>query len=241
MAGLMDRNEWMSARELSLVAEDLALLPAEVRATLGYGTAEPSAEVQRIIDRLTLRALAVCRPRLGFRIVEGYVERQRLILDGLTFEPGAIISAQLRKSCCFAILLASVGTEMDHWLHDLREGKDIVEAYVADALGSVTAEAIVACGLERLERYVASRGWRITNSYSPGYCGWNVSGQHALFSLLPEHFCGVRLCDSGLMLPIKSVSAVVGLGPDVERRDYGCALCRKADCYKRGFRSRHSD
>jgi len=50
---------------------------------------------------------------------------------------------------------------------------------------------------------------------------------------LPEGFCGVRLCESGLMLPIKSVSAVVGIGPEVERRDYGCALCRKADCYKR--------
>ena len=58
--------------------------------------------------------------------------------------------------------------------------------------------------LDRLERYVAPEGLRITNSYSPGYCGWNVSEQHALFSLLPEGFCGVRLCESGLMLPIKS-------------------------------------
>ncbi|EKC53912.1 protein containing Vitamin B12 dependent methionine synthase, activation region domain protein, partial [human gut metagenome] len=112
-------------------------------------------------------------------------------------------------------------------------GDDVVAAYVADALGSVMAEAIVACGLDCLERYVAPEGLRITNSYSPGYCGWNVSEQHALFSLLPEGFCGVRLCESGLMLPIKSVSAVVGIGPEVERRDYGCALCRKADCYKR--------
>lgn len=170
---------------------------------------------------------------MGFRIVEGRVERQRLKLGELDFEPGAIIAAQLRKGSCFAVLIASVGAEMDAWLHDLREGDDVVAAYVADALGSVMAEAIVACGLDRLERYVAPEGLRITNSYSPGYCGWNVSEQHALFSLLPEGFCGVRLCESGLMLPIKSVSAVVGIGPEVERRDYGCALCRKADCYKR--------
>lgn len=233
MIGCMERNEWMAARELPLTAQDLVLSPAELRAALGYGESEPGPDVQEIVDRLTEEALGVCRPRLGFRIVEGAVERQHLTLDGLGFEPGAIIAAQLRKGTCFAILIASVGAEMDAWLHDLREGNDVVAAYVADALGSVMAEAIVACGLDRLERHVASEGLKITNSYSPGYCGWNVSEQHALFSLLPEGFCGVKLCESGLMLPIKSVSAVVGVGPGVERKDYGCALCRKADCYKR--------
>ena len=171
----MERNEWMAARELPLSVRDLTISPAELRATLGYGTAEPGPDVQEIVDRLTARALEICRPRLGFRIVEGRVERQRLKLGELDFEPGAIIAAQLRKGSCFAVLIASVGAEMDAWLHDLREGDDVVAAYVADALGSVMAEAIVACGLDRLEQYVAPEGLRITNSYSPGYCGWNVS------------------------------------------------------------------
>lgn len=148
----------MAARELPLSVRDLTISPAELRATLGYGTAEPGPDVQEIVDRLTARALEICRPRLGFRIVEGRVERQRLRLGELDFEPGAIIAAQLRKGSCFAVLIASVGAEMDAWLHDLREGDDVVAAYVADALGSVMAEAIVACGLDRLERYVAPKG-----------------------------------------------------------------------------------
>jgi len=223
----------MSARELPVTVRNLTLSPAELRAALGYGTAEPGPDVREIVNRLTARALAVCRPRLGLRIVEGCVGRRHLTLSGVDFEPGAIIAAQLRKGIRFAVLIASVGAEMDGWLHEQSAGGDVVAAYVADALGSVLAEAIVAFGLEWLERHVASEGLRITNSYSPGYCGWDVSEQHALFSLLPDDFCGVRLCESGLMLPIKSVSAVVGIGPDAERRDYGCALCRKADCYKR--------
>lgn len=232
----MSRDEWLAAHEEPLSAGDLTLDPAELRAALGYGSAAPGPEVQRIVDRLAAQARAVCRPRLGFRVVEGRVDAERLTLCGNTFAPGAIIAAQLRKGCSFAVLLASVGAELDAWLHELREGPDVVSAYVADALGSVLAEAIVACGLERLEHHAAARGWRITNSYSPGYCGWDVSEQHGLFALLPDGFCGVRLCESGLMLPIKSVSAVVGLGPEVVRRDYGCALCRKADCYKRRLR-----
>ena len=47
----------MAARELPLSVRDLTISPAELRATLGYGTAEPGPDVQEIVDRLTARAL----------------------------------------------------------------------------------------------------------------------------------------------------------------------------------------
>lgn len=229
----MTCDAWNSGREISVRCEELAIPEEELRAALGYGDATPGTDVQAIIDRLGAEARKHCRPRLGLRIVEGGVTSNRLLLDGVEFEPGAIIAHRLQKGERFALLIASVGIEMDEWLHALRTGPDVVEAFVADAMGSVLAEAIAAYGAEQLARLAASDRLRITNSYSPGYCGWNVAEQHKLFSLLPPVFCGVTLCPSGLMLPIKSISAVVGIGPEAERREYGCALCRKPDCYKR--------
>jgi hypothetical protein len=35
------------------------------------------------------------------------------------------------------------------------------------------------------------------------------------------------------MIPIKSVSAIVGLGNDVIKEDYNCELCDIDFCYKR--------
>ena len=52
------------------------------------------------------------------------------------------------------------------------------------------------------------------------------------FSCLPEFPCGVRLSDSSLMSPIKSVSGIIAYGPCIVKRKYGCELCGKADCYK---------
>lgn len=43
----MERNEWMAARELPLSVRDLTISPAELRATLGYGTAEPGPAYRR--------------------------------------------------------------------------------------------------------------------------------------------------------------------------------------------------
>jgi hypothetical protein len=52
-----------------------------------------------------------------------------------------------------------------------------------------------------------------------------------------ERPCGVMLTESSLMLPIKSVSGVIGLGPDVRHQDYTCGLCSYADCFRRKRKS----
>ena len=75
-------------------------------------------------------------------------------------------------------------------------------------------------------------GYGVSHPYSPGYCGWHVTQQQLLFSCLPEFPCGVRLSDSSLMSPIKSVSGIIAYGPCIVKRKYGCELCGKADCYK---------
>ncbi|MEE3446448.1 MAG: vitamin B12 dependent-methionine synthase activation domain-containing protein, partial [Prevotella sp.] len=67
----------------------------------------------------------------------------------------------------------------------------------------------------------------------PGYCGWHVSQQQLLFPLFNGQTCGVTLTDSSLMLPIKSVSGIIGVGEKVRRLDYTCGLCNFEKCYKR--------
>ena len=49
--------------------------------------------------------------------------------------------------------------------------------------------------------------------YSPGYCGWHISGQRKLFDRACPASIGVTLRDSFLMEPLKSVSGVLLAGP----------------------------
>lgn len=37
---------------------------------------------------------------------------------------------------------------------------------------------------------------------------------------------------SCLMTPIKSVSGIIGLGPEIRKQAYGCKMCGRRDCYK---------
>jgi cobalamin-dependent methionine synthase I len=115
----------------------------------------------------------------------------------------------------------------------LLKGEDPVLGYVYDVMGSAIADAAG----DRMQLFLKQEselsGERITNRYSPGYCQWNVSDQHKLFALFPGSPSGVILTPSALMLPVKSISGVIGIGRNVKYRDYQCDLCTSENCIYR--------
>ncbi|PWB67687.1 MAG: hypothetical protein C3F15_17545, partial [Holophagae bacterium] len=95
-------------------------------------------------------------------------------------------------------------------------GGDPAAAMMLDAAASEAAELLVG----RLERELAARAYgrprTAVLAYSPGYCGWHVSGQRALFAALRPEEIGITLNESCLMEPLKSVSGVLVAGhPDI--------------------------
>lgn len=214
--------------------EDLDVADKEIYSFMGFGDATPNTDIADFIARMKAESIAICKPKFGVRMVEGHrIDKNDIELENVIFTPTPIISHALKKSERFYILLATVGPELDDWIHQKRDGGDVMEAFIADALGSTIVEAVLAYALPYLEKKLEASDVRISNSYSPGYCGWDVSEQQKLFSLLPKDFCGITLTESSLMLPIKSVSSVIGIGSTITREEYGCAICQKKDCYKR--------
>ena len=73
--------------------------------------------------------------------------------------------------------------------------------------------------------------------YSPGYCGWHVSGQKAVFAHLGSMNAGISLSESCLMQPLKSVSGVIVAGlTEIHRfaNDFPfCSTCTGKECRER--------
>lgn len=231
-------DEWLAgfvnALETDCAVQSLPLRDEELYRYAGFGDTCPDAYMQNFIARLKREALSVCRPRFGYRLVSARRENARtLTAGGQRLVPGPIIVNCLKKSDFYAAIVASAGEELQTWIEQKRAGEDIMEAFIADALGSVIVEAVVSWGVALLEKKMAGWNLNLSNPYSPGYCGWDVAEQPLFFSLFPPCFCGISLTGSCLMLPIKSVSALVGIGKEVVKKPYGCAICRKKDCYKR--------
>lgn len=146
---------------------------------------------------------------------------------------GRIVSRQLRGSVAYALFVCTAGVEYQQLMDRLSEEGDMVRLYIAHSIGSVIAERCADCMERLLQSNIDKLGWKRTNRFSPGYCGWHVSQQQLLFAQMNGHNTGVVLSPTSLMMPIKSVSGIIGLGPDVRYLEYTCGLCDMKTCYKR--------
>lgn len=212
---------------------DLSLDMQEVYLLMGYGSHIPDKGIQQLIqdmaDKLSCRII----PHLSYILVDGEVTgRGKLLLGNQLFNPGTIITHAMKGAKKYAVFAATIGEEFDKFSCQLKNEGDMLSVFIADALGSVLAESVVALLIKRLETMAAQEGMCISNNYSPGYCDWFLSEQKQLFNLFPEGSTGITLTPSCLMLPVKSVSGIVAIGKDVKRREYGCDICKMMNCIK---------
>ena len=207
----------------TLTYADLQINSADIYEQMGYHGAEPDAatcqETQIVIQEVS----QWLRPEFCFFVV-------RALPD---FDMGKIILRQLRGSEAYALFVCTSGTDFEAYQQRLKQQGDMVRVFIADALGSVIAEHCADRMEESLQESIDKLGWHHTNRFSPGYCGWHVSQQQLLFPQFNGQTCGVQLTDSSLMVPIKSVSGIIGVGKEVRKLDYTCGLCNFDKCYKR--------
>ena len=209
--------------EKILTYDDLMITSVEVYEQMGYHDAEPDAVTKAELTQIISEVSQWLRPQFSYFVVSVQP----------TFDMGNIILRQLRGSEAYALFICTAGVEYEAYQQRLKERGDMVRVFIADALGSVIAEKCADQMEKALQESIDKLGWKHTNRFSPGYCGWHVSQQQLLFPLFQGHTCGVRLTDSSLMVPIKSVSGIIGLGKNVRHLDYTCGLCDFKQCYKR--------
>jgi len=144
------------------------------------------------------------------------------------------------RASSLVLFAATVGAPVGERIAALFDAGDFALGAALDAAASEGTE-LAGVFLERAvlreaREKGAARETRVLR-YSPGYCGWNLTGQRALFSALDPGAIGIRLNARCLMDPLKSISGVMVLGPagihDFDN-DYGfCAACRTKDCRTR--------
>lgn len=137
-----------------------------------------------------------------------------------------------------ALFAVTVGHKIHERINDLFETSDFALASMLDSVASAGVERAADVVEERYGRSLDNRGsfgpGDALMRYSPGYCGWHVSGQKRLFDYLRPAEIGIELRASFLMEPLKSISGVLICGPrqiHVFEDDYAfCGRCEDRSC-----------
>lgn len=220
---------------------DLKLSVSQIENVIGYKEGEDREIVTDLIEEILKESQEISNIKAQYTIfndVQFDSETKSVEISKIRFNIKKIVFGQIKKSDSMAIFLSTAGEEIGIRSRKAMQERDFLRGYIYDVVGSEIVEAVADLMQKELEKAVISTGKKITNRYSPGYCGWDVAEQHKLFQLVPYNYCGIRLTPSALMDPVKSVSGVIGIGENVKYNPYTCSLCDLKDCNYRKIREK---
>lgn len=188
-----------------------------------------------LVEQLLAESRRLVRARGLYRVDEvRALEPRRIVLaSGAVFE-GAV-GAFLNHSELMATFIVTIGSALERLSRAWLKAGKVMQGTIADAIASETVEATAQRLRDEIRAWARARGQEATPPYSPGYCGMTVRQQVPLFASLPARRINVRVTASCLMLPIKSISGLVGIGPadKVRPGGYPCEACTHPDCMQR--------
>lgn len=137
---------------------------------------------------------------------------------GDTFFKGASLARLLNQSEQAVLMAATVGEGPARAIEELTRQNRLSDAVILDAVASEMTDHCLDHMTDILAREWARRGYKPTpHRYSPGYGDVSIELQRAIFALLDAGRLGIEITDSCMLLPLKSVFAILGL----ERNEAG--------------------
>lgn len=143
----------------------------------------------------------------------------------------------LEKAELALVSAVTIGVQMDEHIRALNKSGRILEGYLFDSIGVVALSKAGEAVRRLAETEADSRGWGVGDALGPGSLrGWPIEEQMNLCNLLPLKQINVKLNDSGVLIPFKSASGLIGIGSGYQSKKVGsvCRLCMHADtCWRR--------
>lgn len=204
---------------------------------IGYSPdAEPSPRIASLLDDYMENAWHLIDPVYSYTILDiKHIQNSTITMGNSTVFHSQVISQVLDQCSKAAIFVLTIGHQIEETAAELADDNQIVESYVLDAIGSGIAEKLAEFVQGVIGEIGHIHGLTTTRRFSPGYCDWDISQQEVVFRSLNGDLAGVHLSDDYLMVPQKSISGIIGLGPRENgvRAINPCKTCNKRNCLGR--------
>lgn len=216
-----------------LFIENAAARKKEVLRYAGYRGQVLSDQMQRTVDQVIAQTEQLVRPRLVYRLFTLEKSEKTYYLKEAQFPlKGEKINTHL-DGCSKAILIAAtLGEEMDR---KIRASQVVSpsEALLYDSCASEMIERVCDLGEERIALLEHLNKNLFTTRFSPGYGDFPLNEQKAFLQILDtSRRIGLFVSTGDVLMPMKSITAIIGIGCKNQKKQSPCAVCEKRkDCF----------
>jgi hypothetical protein len=208
-----------------------------------------SLKTREVLRRQGLRKGAAIRPeiRLSIRELLASLKKSCLLEPAVAYEfyavrsmsdnqislegdevlHGPLLPAIFPEAKELAVVLSTIGPRLEKQVTDYSRNGETMQGTILDGIGSAAVDKLVSVALRLVATEVSSRGYDISSPVNPGMPGFPLTEQWNLLGLVKAGEIGVSLTSSGMMVPRKSTSMVIGIGPQMTRWTQAevCARC----------------
>jgi hypothetical protein len=184
----------------------------------------PGTSLAAKLKEITESALSVAKPKAAIKLLDitnlgdDFVTAHDITLNS------RILSVNLKDSPNMAIFAATCGTELDEWSKQI---DGYLEQYWADTIMFLALGFAMQAADGTIRKMLNAE---TVSTMNPGSLeDWPITEQTKLFSLMKDETAalGVRLNESCLMRPLKSVSGLSYASGEIF---HNCQLCPRQDC-----------
>lgn len=206
---------------------DLDIDKNKIHLMLGYEKSAVPELIKDMVDQAYLECHNLSDIEAAFQVYDEFIldnENFRLSVDSSLFHLGPAVCAELSGMEKTALVVSTAGKSISDMATDFCHHENPILGYIFDILGTLITEASCEQMKNHMRNIYCQNGENLSNIYSPGYCEWDFTDQELLFSHFPKNICGIQLTESLLMIPVKSISGIIGIGKNI--------ICRKSICHQ---------
>jgi hypothetical protein len=195
-------------------------------------------QTQDVLRREGLRIYPQSRPEIEGLVLEllNSVERTQLLKPAVAYEIYPINGTDCRQLSLekvrrgakeLAAVVGTIGHGLEKQVTEYFKRGEPLRGVLLDGIGSAAVDTLTQEACKLIAGEASSRGYQTSSPISPGMPGLPIAEQWQLFKLVPAREIGVSLTTAGIMMPRKSVSMVIGIGPRMKKWTQAevCARC----------------
>ncbi len=211
---------------ISAKAHEIEIEQSAIEEYLGYFGAKADSETLDIIDECKKEFLECVDYKACICRVECCEENGRLCLEFMQAESKSL-AGNLRNCKTAFVLAATTGAAVQRLIAKNALISPL-RGMVTDAIGSAAIEAFC----DFVNKTLGDTDY-LRPRFSPGYGDLSLDCQQILLDRLSaKKLIGLALTDGGMLTPVKSVTAIVGLSEEKNkcRNPKGCMVCSRENC-----------
>jgi hypothetical protein len=213
------------------------LLEINQKETRRYAGLMKATFDEDMIASACLEARLLAKPQ-GIWQIYDYDAKNQIVLGKPSFTiKGGKIGFHLAGAEKVILLAVTVGEDIENTVTKHFNEGHYAFSMLLDAAATTAVEQIADAMEKTIQPKAEAQGYNMRWRFSPGYGDWPIEQQPELIRLSQATTIGISLTESMMLIPRKSITAIIGLireNPDC-RKDlpHGCAACNKKDCLSR--------